>query len=733
MLKVCEESIKITLIQTVPGKEFFVAKALEDACLHLRTEITDYCVLKCLGPFDIVLIYSSSDFGAKLTKFGPIDGVLRTTRFFCFEYSPDDQLDKKTKIIQIIKENPFTSISFIRKPKNTDNPVQMENNLLNRIKDGANDGIERNVLGTLGWSEIVFLASGKSINKVIKETLWLANSEINFGAKKTYSLITIGYDQLPEKKIIELGRDAIKKYLKDITNIKENVDKKISVSLKITSSPESTKEIVDFIKNDTKIDCLHIIGKEDIYLDLSKKNKWESIFAEILLLRNKFKEKILSTNTVINVKFEQTGKDNNLEDINPTYKHDYSYQKLKLIFENQAIQLAYVFNTLNGLFQNKIIGDAYDDMEKYPNFIEWWPNSQCFPKDQKIIFASEVITNIKNGAALRTYGTHGTIDEISGSFARLRGGAHVSLGAISFFPNYMYKKHSIGKANWEGFVASDHPFFSTMHMVLNVPPKALWRPEMWWALFHEIGHMFVKYIPDFICEEQEDLKIFLAQKGDAIPWLDFVEELAVEFFGYKMAFFEDYDLFVKKLWRYIEEIHKKNYLYSSPHNYAVRTFFMKLYSDTFEKGIGIENCKREFEDTESIYWGIVEHIEDLYENILLDKGSPLAQDLYNKRYFTAAYHSGTFKDLFPWISNAFTLILNNFDFKKDKMELSASDTNIVVSGILRGEPWVKDIRFPIAVLNKIFSQDKLSFKASIATVLTFSNLNNRLKVNKNEK
>ena len=80
-----EGALKIACIQTAPGRETEVKADLETACKENK-EVRDFSILKGIGTFDLVLIYSTSDFGANVRKAGPFKHILKSNALLCYSF-----------------------------------------------------------------------------------------------------------------------------------------------------------------------------------------------------------------------------------------------------------------------------------------------------------------------------------------------------------------------------------------------------------------------------------------------------------------------------------------------------------------------------------------------------------------------------------------------------------------------------------------------------------------------
>lgn len=167
-----DDAIKITFIQTLPGEEFNVALSLEEACESV--ELTKYAIFKGFGTYDIIFIHASKDFDPELTKFGPISFILKTTKFFCFNYLEGDSIS----LFDNLKKHSCVAISIIKINNDKEfNCYTSENTIIDKMMPAPDASTF--FLGTLGWSELVAITIGDDLSENIKSCLIPCYSEIS--------------------------------------------------------------------------------------------------------------------------------------------------------------------------------------------------------------------------------------------------------------------------------------------------------------------------------------------------------------------------------------------------------------------------------------------------------------------------------------------------------------------------------------------------------------------------
>ena len=305
----------------------------------------------------------------------------------------------------------------------------------------------------------------------------------------------------------------------------------------------------------------------------------------ILHFRSSKKNKIFSTNTRISF---QEGDDQiplTVRDLSSKVKPlVFNYKDLEdMLGKNMASHLSNLFYTLNSLLQNPLTGSIYADMRRYPDYIlrtvKAAKKYNPMRLDQLAFVSGSALGK---GIEVRSYGTYETIEEVTGRFAEFRGGCQVSLIAMELLPHTIMKKLNdlIIRENiesedvsWQGFITvTGEPKFSHTNDVINVVTEALWGPQYWWALYHEIAHIIFEKIKPIV-ENRISFRKYMANRDESA--VDELTEFCAEAIGYELGFFGDYDLYLNLLWNYLANLEKLEQIPLPA--YAIRTFFVELF------------------------------------------------------------------------------------------------------------------------------------------------------------
>ena len=711
-------ALKIACIQTLPGYEFSVRDELGQACID-SPDIIDYAFFKSFGSFDIVLVYLTEEFGAHLRKSGTIKGILKSTILHCYPYIGINASD----ILNSVKEKTFVSFSLLKiSPglKNLYPQIDAELRDFFCDDDGIDDKlISTYLLGSLGWNELTVLTVGDDLETVIKETFEYGGINLDDQisvVQKTLSFICINYEFLPSKEAISNGIEYTRKFFDDNLNIKGCVlnSKSCNLYSSITTTLKSS-HIVKSKKYFKKFDFeyIDIAGRKDVTFYPKGELTLAEFMAILFDFRFNFKDGLIETNSVIGlISAKVDGLVDDLEEIPSEIKPvDVDYDKLENIFDSElASSFSNIFYNLNSFFQSPLYGSIFRDMRKYPDYIIG-AGEVLKETNSHLQFAQGSREVTKLGAELRTYGTFDTLEDVAGKFTELRGGAQLSINAIQFFPQYVLDRLKI---EWMGFVVTSDPKFFHINEVINVPSEALWKPDQWWALFHEIAHIIIDNDPEILSYDVPEVKQYFSNKNFYDNQMSTLTEFTAEIIGFELFFFGDFDKYLKILWRHLVNIDRYQEHHLSLEGYALRTFFVQMFIGHFRKSeyVNFVSKKQFSSDLDYIYVEIINHM-DYIEKIT-------ERNLFNIKEFTASLNAKMIMELYPYAVHLNRMI-NKYKIRQNKKSLDSVNTKTIVDYLKNGKLWTKRIVCPEAVLYKLICMDHINFSTRIATILTFWN------------
>jgi len=735
MYKVGDKAIRVACLQVKPGTEFQVVRELKQACI-LR-KVKPHIILKGFGFYDIFLIYETRDFSFNLTMAGPIQHITNSNQYLCFPYlgcNAREFFDRWETAtvggVSLIKLNPYSEKSV--------------HDIENTIRSYLNRKVNRkeinhwHVLGTLGWHELFLLVSCDNIQDISETLLDVAyDGDTNTGPSdfflKTFSTVTINHSRLSIFDNTPNNIASMQKHLEADPALRGVIADDMAPTISISSQPIYCEPIKDFW-SEKKFTVLDSLGTHDIVLEPKETVTWAYFLACLLCFRNGFGSKVNSTYTTIKTKSnprvslgrEDCPKRNHdraciepgdvkEEDFNMHIR--FSYEALEKSFDTMSPSLANHFYALNSALQNPITGQAFTDMKEYPEMLLrigeiHRAGSRQRTVENLFLGASRVIGQ---GASLRSYGIYGNQERVSGSYSKVSGGAQRALLAMELIPDHVFKRI---KSKWYGFVNIEEPKFSHFNEVIIVPTDTLWKPEEWWAMYHEIGHVLIDRTP-WLDEDSPVVKEFLQDMSSPQPWHHFLVELAAEVLGFQLGFFSDFDLFLEVLWDHLIEIEPMQKGFTPLWPYLLRTCFVQLFESCFQQGL---ISPRNFQDETWLYSQLLEHV-DRVESIVKKRKTWTIEE----KLLFAANHCQTLKALFPVANFLNQKIRDNekaggFSY----LPLDGRKTPTIQDAfncISNGEVWFHGIDYPESLLYLIVqSRKKANFSTRIAAVLTFWNL-----------
>ncbi|MCJ7431059.1 hypothetical protein MUO83_07620 [Candidatus Bathyarchaeota archaeon] len=139
--------------------------------------------------------------------------------------------------------------------------------------------------------------------------------------------------------------------------------------------------------------------------------------------------------------------------------------------------------------------------------------------------------------------------------------------ALESLPLYVLGKM---KKRWSGFCTYGytHKFYSAEGGIVTTPDDYRLAPEMWWGMFHELGHEFFKYLPHDLLSDTELIvektasEVFKTTSSSGLTislksyeesYTRFCHEIFAELFGYYFGFHSSWNLYLQKFWQYFSD------------------------------------------------------------------------------------------------------------------------------------------------------------------------------------
>jgi hypothetical protein len=744
-LHIGHEAIKVTFIQTRPGAEFLVAQKLAEACR--RAGVRKYTFFKGLGGYDIILLYLS-DFGFHLTRYGLISGILQSNTFLCFPYRWTENSDQPSEVIDALNTATFAGFSLVK--FNYDGVTRARDadeiffsNLNTKFPGDAHS------LGSLGWNELVLVLTQDSLSRIIENCFCLSLDPSlcrlePYFFRKTLSYVAINYNEIlgPDWESLPLDNlnpRELRELLESVQTtgkLAEPFRQDILPTVCISAPPGPKYQEIKGYWQDLGFKCLDALGEEDFLASptAAYKGTWGKFLIDILYFRLKYRKLIQSTTTVLSydspgshgaLEGNQDGNSVPFDDLEIFSHSDYPYEDLESFFGKKgAPSLAAQIYALNSLSHNPITGSVFRGLKEYPRLImargtERYIKNRENPDEALGYKFTEVLGH---GLELRSYGTYGNVERPYGRYATLKGGVQRALMAMEYLPTKILDRAS--PDFWFGFInAYEESKFFELQEVIYVPLESLWKPETWWALYHESGHIIVDRYPILASDDIQVIKCFLAPRTDPVAWSKLFIELAAEVIGYELGYFGDLDFLLATLWPHLQRIEETLKDYATLKAYLIRTFFVEIWEKCYGKLAGNldgEKCDiGDYYNDEYLYKSLLEHIGKIEK--ILGKTFP-------EKDFAISSHMSYFKDVLPFI-NYLYYQLSELETKYDviifrrKSWIEDPTAQDIAKNLLNGKVYWEEIEHPEAVFYHILkNQSKTdNFPFVFATILTFWN------------
>lgn len=288
----------------------------------------------------------------------------------------------------------------------------------------------------------------------------------------------------------------------------------------------------------------------------------------------------------------------------------------------------------------------------------------------------------------------------------------------------MIERATNGRSRWNGFInATDKKFFQ-INEVICVPVRRLWEPMSWWAVFHEIGHVLIdRNTFPFLNITHPAAQAFLVDKPSADMWGTLLGEFAAEVVGFELCFFNNYELFVNKLWSYLKEIIKTTKQFPMP-TYLTRTFYVELWHKVnriieSEKVPFLEAYQKVTEDPVKLFEMFLAHVNKI-EAII---GIPI-----RNKHFLVAGNLKLFQnlnyiseELYKGICALQRKSNDRFILHRSK-HMSTLNVDEVINCFNNGQMYDGRIEYPEEIIYKLLLEGTgLGNKATLAMILTFWN------------
>jgi hypothetical protein len=542
-------TLNCILVQSVPGKEDRVQKDLENL---FRDDVR--CLFG-LGKHDFVIIGHRNDVSIIEQYRGHrIPYVLDWHTLFGMSWK-FDRFE-----VSGFSEKPVLGICCIKLNPNEESSasvVDLEKRVARKIS-----GSGKQVYCSLGNYELVCIIPSNNFSDLSREIQKIKKLLIEDGKPLLLDMTTIPcFDPaiLYESNFMDIYRS------------KQTFD--LLLSLKMGYSSELQQEIKALFKN---CRMASIYGFHDIILHL--RSCFGDFFKNLMKLRRKSQSLgIYSTYTIIEqlqkpfpfdsscppfpkISKSSSEKKESLSHFHHLLDISKSDPLTRYSFRNHDLLFKEVDNLVKKClrFKNK------KKMGEYWGFVEIYDTiADCM----KLVFSQRYAGLLPgNLLAYKTLGLEP------------HGGIQRAILAAESLPIWLFGCLDI---RWSGFClfGYSHRFYRTECGMINIPEAYRIRPEMWWGLYHEIGHETIDRLKDVrITSYAQRMIETLAEKSYRIAknemrevrletivydYTDLVGEIFAEMFGFYFGFRSNWTLYKEKVWTYFAEEFPINYRHAA--------------------------------------------------------------------------------------------------------------------------------------------------------------------------
>jgi len=534
---------QITLIQVRPGHEVEIAQ-------RLASDYPETTVYKLFGDADLGMVQRMSDHPSPVMLHDDIrKNIMDIQTIVCFNWEGFDSIEyqQATNVscmgICLLKANS----DFLRT-----HGITGEHLILRAIRGVAKSqqDVHVGVYGSLGWFEILLLIYGSSINEVLLFANALRHafirSPINgqtkvipcFETSKTIPAVICKNGIIPPNIIIEPG---------------------LSLELRVSCYSWADSFVYAKLFETFKTRPYYVAGTDDFALKDIRLMSLSDYVEKLWNFRRETSENVYSTNTTFRIRARK-------ERAHRYPSAEMSMRRLKINFDDQKFvslskyspttyaMLVDVYAKINDFlvdFQRRsIVANLLPFAEELLETIKKTNPNDYEDNSQDVEAIGHMLESLYFGLQQRATGVEISTKtwfyrstEIGGS-----GGIQRVLLALSSLPTAMLKELNY---SWQGFsVFGWAPTYKRyVGGVINMPTEAVYRPEMWFGIFHEVGHEYCSQL-----DLANDTRIVRALENQDMyseeNSLD-VTEIFSEIFACKFGFDEDFEKCFSTTWPYL--------------------------------------------------------------------------------------------------------------------------------------------------------------------------------------
>ncbi|MDH3890522.1 MAG: hypothetical protein OEV49_05510 [candidate division Zixibacteria bacterium] len=576
---IANKGLKISLLSSAPGSLVDVADKLHDAILE-NTGSEPVALLQLFGRYDVGAIYYTDDFLSGPSKSGSIDNIRGGNQIFAFpwSHSRDEEFPRCNDDAGYV-----WGLLFFKTAEMLSGQYGAIIDQVLSDQTADSEKVQVDVLGTTGWAELLFVVRGHSFKDVTDALARLGRTKVSLPSSfdseatdtlvvaKTFSMVGIDFSLVKNGDF-----DTIRKSFIEPIDMSSGVFPRWNVACIPGNMQQVYDSVTEKIGNGY---CSY--GGFDLSFDATNSRTWGEFIANVLELRRDLGKLLYSTSVHIlghdGARLFPTTQSTLVDRKAITVDSERMdlFNKWGPVFESILFNLYFGTNTL---VQDPLIGSCFSDLrlvldETLPRWLV-----ELDPEDSKDRnFVGAIIELITYASVERAHGAFMALEYPQGFFTPTKGGIQRILKAVSSVVRTVLSRVGV---EWNGFVVVGYYElgFSSYNEPVNLPSEYMFKPEGWWGLFHEAGHVammrtdFIDLLSNPATEDVIRVRSFDTSDPHVTGLTkNFIYEIGADAFDLYFCHRGDFDLYLTNIWRYIKQR-------TLQINHYIRYFLMYLYS-----------------------------------------------------------------------------------------------------------------------------------------------------------
>jgi len=725
--RIVDGIVRMILIKTLPGRELQAGRNIETQCQLQGINATDYRVFRLLGDYDLAFVYDNARISEdEFVKLGTLPYITATSEYLCYKWGSESftsfnigALDEPLVSICFLKINPRITRKF---------GIRSEVDFVKYLQENS----KLQIVGTLGWFEIIIFASKKSMysilndvhNEIMSLVYQYGGSEgEHYGfPEKTLSLI--GHELDVSDPTVNTKRSLVPMFHSKLKRDSVAID--VTLSCRPRAMPKlyrKAKEYFGVGEDETPENVRMLYGPRDIFVQvpLADYTTFNDIICRLDEFRNETQDQLVKTHTHIQYRKGEfpgfiTDPETFMKEETPAiplFKIS-SEQSQELVRKStETAEVVSAVYRYNNYIENSLIADAFLDLLKFvwatKSIATGCDKTPSIETRQRMVDRLRIL---REGVEQRSQGVYVGVDESPFALNATGLGLGRALKGIEAYVHSVLLRVGV---EWSGFILSgSHSRYEHLEESIIMPTNALLNPNNQWEITHEAMHILQYHrrreisVNNIFNEKSKMGRTFTAPSS----LRNLILEILADLYDYVFCCPLAIEKYIQVVWDYLSQAIFKDYNERQVRDYMYRTFTVIAYEyhvKSEEKSTGQkyrEQLRRKLKDSR-IYF-------DDYKHLLSDKHTD--KEAYNRLVndYVVDMHQ-----VLPKLYESIDII------NREKVVVSSDDTDSIIEDIWQGKIISsKRLTNPEAIVwcmaaNKT---DQMSSNASIAWLLSLWNM-----------